>query len=543
MYKQGAFKFQQRRHEDWNDNYRLYRDKVILNRLTQRQTVNIPLMKETIRTLLSKIDDAPDITFEDLGNDKQIENEVNEYWKYFYDSMNLEIKDVVDKKQIGLYGRSWKKLNIRNSMIYVEILDPMDVLIDEFVDPSDIETANYICHQHIYRTLSEVANNEYYDASAIQNLELFYATQAGLIKSQENAEALRARNQKMGDMGYVDVDNPLVGEVWVELNEHFIKLYDRETGEAIIYVVTTCGRETLMAKPLKEILGINFFPFESWADDVERTDFYSDGPGDIVRTPNILINSWFAQLSENRTLRNYNMKYYDSTDDDFVPQTYEPVPWGWYGVPGNPNDKIKDVQVSELTDSLNEINFAIGIVERATATTATEKGVATQNKITLGEIELINAKAMERITSMSKFYRISWKRFAEKWIALLEANADKLEEQELYKKNSKGDYIPRIVRPSKLVSPKGWRVIVTSSSEQEQKTLETLKKFEAIKAQMPDNKPLDKIFKKKMLGMVELRPDEEKEIMDYEEQHAENPLPGGPGVIMPDMAPAMAPVK
>ena len=58
--KDAAFKFQQRRHSDWNENYTLYRDKVIINRLTQRQSVNIPLIKETLRTILAQTDDAPD---------------------------------------------------------------------------------------------------------------------------------------------------------------------------------------------------------------------------------------------------------------------------------------------------------------------------------------------------------------------------------------------------------------------------------------------------------------------------------------------------
>ena len=55
--KKAAIELQERKHDDWNDNYELYRNKVRINRLTQRQAVNIPLMKETVKTLLSKIDD------------------------------------------------------------------------------------------------------------------------------------------------------------------------------------------------------------------------------------------------------------------------------------------------------------------------------------------------------------------------------------------------------------------------------------------------------------------------------------------------------
>ncbi len=52
-------KFRERRHPQWTENYELYRDTVITNCLTQRQSVNVPFMKETIKTILANIDDAP----------------------------------------------------------------------------------------------------------------------------------------------------------------------------------------------------------------------------------------------------------------------------------------------------------------------------------------------------------------------------------------------------------------------------------------------------------------------------------------------------
>mgnify|MGYP001610695538 CR=1 FL=1 len=68
--KETALGFQKRRHEEWTDNYQLYRNKVNTNRLTQRQAVTIPLMKETLKTILSKIDDPPTITFKDKDGEE-----------------------------------------------------------------------------------------------------------------------------------------------------------------------------------------------------------------------------------------------------------------------------------------------------------------------------------------------------------------------------------------------------------------------------------------------------------------------------------------
>src|SRR3990167_5703045 len=118
--KKSALDFVARRYEQWNDNYELYRNKVKTNRLTQRQQVNIPLMKETIKTLLSKIDDAPTVDFKELSGDKQKEILFQEIWNEDYDRLNLEGIDIQDKKTVLLYGRSFKKLNWVNGQIDVK---------------------------------------------------------------------------------------------------------------------------------------------------------------------------------------------------------------------------------------------------------------------------------------------------------------------------------------------------------------------------------------------------------------------------------------
>lgn len=130
-------RYRERRHPQWTDNYLLYRDTVITNRLTQRQSVNVPLMKETIETQLARVDDPPDIYLEDLASDDQRELEMNEYWKYVAEKNRLEMLDVVDKKQVMLYGRSFWKLNIIDGEIRLEVLDPQEVVVDRYVNPWD----------------------------------------------------------------------------------------------------------------------------------------------------------------------------------------------------------------------------------------------------------------------------------------------------------------------------------------------------------------------------------------------------------------------
>src|ERR1051325_4289467 len=326
-----ARKYRERRHPQWTDNYHLYRDTVIVNRLTQRQSVNVPLMKETLRTMLSGIDDPPDNFYENLDNDKQKELFFNEYWKWVFDNNKLEIKDIVDKKQQFLYGRSFTMLNIVNGQVVIEIIDPMDILVSRYTDPTDIETSGFLTHTGIFRTLGQLESNPMYDKQAIRALQIFYASKAGLIKNEETIQLMQDKNKRLEELGVTDINTPVLGETYVELNQHFIKQWDK--GEHEVIVCTTAGNQKLLQKPLKDILGINFYPYTTWADDVERTDFWSDGWADVVRVPNQILNVWLSQLVENRTLRNFGMNYYNSSIEGFAPQTFTPSPWGWYPIP------------------------------------------------------------------------------------------------------------------------------------------------------------------------------------------------------------------
>src|ERR1044071_8578486 len=90
--EQADFKFQERRHPQWTENYQLYRDTVIINRLTQRQSINIPLMKGTIKTILANTDEFPAIEYEEQDNQKDKEIVFNELWQDFVVKDKLELK-------------------------------------------------------------------------------------------------------------------------------------------------------------------------------------------------------------------------------------------------------------------------------------------------------------------------------------------------------------------------------------------------------------------------------------------------------------------
>ena len=552
--KKSALQFRERKHNDWTDNYTLYRDKVIVNRLTQRQTINIPLMRYGLQTIMKDIDEPAMLYFKNLDNNEQKEIFYNEYWTDSAVKNKLPIRDRIDKKQAILFGRSFKKLNIVDGGFKMEIIDPQDMLVERHVDPADIDTARCVIQTNIYRTLTEIENNKDYNSDVIADLKGYYARDNSTQEQEHNFSAFSEKAKRMSDMGLTDAYDPLVGETYIELNEVYRKEWNDklQDTEIIMYVVasTDGGMYKLYKKPLQEIIGeteddfwSSHYPYTSWSPDVERTDFWSDGPADTLRQPNKVLNSWISQLVENRTLKNLNMHYYDSSNAQFVPQTFSPINWGWYPVPGKPQDIIQDVTVGDLSDSLAEIQYVIGVAEKAVAATSAQTGQVEKSQVTLGEVQLALDNAVARTKSMATYYIEDWKSFGLKYTKLLDAKGSELDSVVVGKKGRNSNRIyTKEIKPKDWLTKTGYKVEVKMKEDKDKEDTNTLQKLNLAKAIMPNNTPLNDIYKKKLLDFSGLNSDEQKEVMDFEKQNTVNPaMMGVPGVTPPVTPPTMTP--
>ena len=521
--KQDGFDYRERRHPQWKENYTLYRDRVIVNRLTQRQSVNIPLMKQTVKTLLKDVDDMPVLYFENLDNDKEAETFLNEYWKWTVQMNNMQIMDIVDKKQVFLFGRSFIQVQIIDGMVKFTVVDPQDILVSRYIDPTDINSSRYLCHTHIYVPVNSLGQNEDYDPKAIEKLKKWHATDEGIAKIGSNSYLHADKDQKMNDMG-LNTDVSL-GEGYVELTQHFV-FRDEGDGEQIYLYVEADDQVILMKKKLEDIMGVTkdnywqtHFPYNTWADDLERQDFWSDGVADTVRTPNKILNSFYSQLIENRTLRNYNMHYYDSTGvkDTFMPNTFNPTPWGWYGIPGNPNEFMKTVTVPDLSESMDEMDFIINMTEKATGATATQQGNVQQREVTLGEVQLALGEAKERVKGMAKFYTPAWQLRGEMFLKVIEGSPEKLDAVKINKKGrNSSDIYEREITPNDWMSKSGYSTKVWSLEDKNTQDSDMLQKLNATATLMPLNKKLKEIYQRKLLEFDGLPPDDINAVMEEE---------------------------
>ena len=517
--KKSAREFQERKHEDWNENYELYRNKVRTNRLTQRQAVNIPLMKETIKTLMSRVDDAPTVNWKENSGDEVKELIYQEIWDEMYRTEDLELKDILDKKNVFLYGLSTKKLNLKYERICVDILDVFDVIYDPKTHPLDVETAKYIVQQNIFRPLRDILVDDRYTKEGRDELKIWANSEQGLIQSGKNKEEFEKRMERLKSMGVQHEDFPLWagGDVLVNLTEHFTELWNPKTEKFERHVIVYADDTIELSDDLlKDAIGIEEWPFDFWSEDPETNDIYPDGVADLVRTPNKILNVWFSQQVENRTLQNFQMHWFDATVQGYQPQTYEPGPGRMLPAPGKPQDTIMPVQINGLDETFTAIDFLTNIVERGTGATALEKGEADSQTQTLGEVQILVGNSAERAKTMAKFYKGSWYRLAKKWDKMMQANADTIGKMTLHKTGISGKVFEKVVYPSDWTSEAGYEPTIASSSEQEADELKTIQKYQAVLQMFPENVVLRRIAQSRQLQMLDLTAAELKEVQEEE---------------------------
>lgn len=535
--KKAALELRERKHQDWDDNYLLYRNKVKTNRLTQRQAVNIPLMKETIKTLLSRIDEAPEIDWKELSGDEQKEIIYQAVWDEQAKQNKFELIDILDKKNVLLYGISTRKLNIDEQGVPISVLDPYDVAFDPLMTAWDLESARFIIHTNIFRSVKEIMADDRYTEEGRNQLKIWSLAPAGITQSEENRKVWEAKMERLKTMGVLSSEFPLFagGDRIVNLTEHYTLSWEKEKWVKRVVTYADDSIE-LLDETLEELIGVDFWPFTVWSEDPETNEIYPDSVADLVRVPNKVLNVWFSQLIENRTLKNFQMHWY-SPIQGYTPSTYTPGP----GVmlPAPPGDDInkvlKPVEISGLDDTLESISVLTGIVERGTGATAIEKGQPEKGEQTLGEVKILVGKASERATAMAKFYRMSWYELASKWNKMMQANAPKM--IKLFKLGRDGKAFPKTVFKGDWVSKGGYEPIVRSSSERESEETKSIQKFMFILAQFPNNQALKKIAQKRMLEITDLSPEELRQVEEDEKkvqlqaQNNPQPIPTDPNLL------------
>jgi hypothetical protein len=518
--KESSKTFKERRLNQWNENYYLSRDKVLTNRLTQRQTVNIPIIRESSQTWISKVDEQPDLSFETRGqgaDDEDKELIVNEMWQYTKDNEKLDQKDNLDKKIVSLQGRSFKFLYWKDNTVKIDIIDPYDIDIDPRVNPFDIDTASFVNHKHIYIPLRNILANKSYDTAGKYQLKSYLDTKRGILASANTNEEDQMRKQRLETLGVSNFDEYRASDVMVELTRSYRMMWsDAEKRFVRHLIVIAMDAVVLYCKPLVEAIGIERLPMSTWASDPDINDFWSDGIADNVRTVNKVVNMYFSQDLENRAYRNFGMYFFNTKGGQFKPNAFEARPFGMYGVDGNPDEMIKQMNIQPLADTQAAIQYLKDMIQSSIAQTPTERGVQEKTGTTLGEVQLSLQQSQGRNQVVAKQYRQAWKDTGMIWYDLLNSNARGM--FKLYKKGNDGKTYSKDVYPADWQNPKGYDVQIEIKADKEANNDLEFKKLQYVKSSYINNPVAQQIAKKKELEIIGWTPEEIDQVMQAEAQ-------------------------
>ena len=518
--KRESYDFKKRRFPQWNENYALYRDRVVTNRLTQRQAINLPIMRETIQTWISKIDEAPELKFKSRGNTNKHKNGeiiADELWKYYFDCLKLDIVDNVDKKIVGLQGRSFKIAGMNKGKFFVDLIDPYDIEISPRANPFDLNQAQYIIRTNIFKPLKEIISNKKYLKEGIDKLKIYLATKEGIIKSKSTFDAYLEKQNRLKLQGAENFDEFNATDTLVELNESYKMVWNKEENRYVRHlIIIAADYAVLYNEPLKKAIGLNRLPIVTWADDPDLNDIWCDGKGDSVRTINKLVNMYLSQDVESRTYRNFGMYFYNTLNGQFQPRAFDAKPFGMYGVPGNPNEIMKQVEIPALNDTMGQIQFLKDMIQSSVAQTPSERGEQSKSRTTLGEVELNLQQSGQRNTVSSKQYRRAWEEIGEIFYELMENN--NFVKLTIYKEAPNGNMQSKDIYPSDFIFPEGYRVDVLVKSDSDARDQFMLQKTQYVLNAFQTNPVALKIAKRKQLELMDWTTDEIDQVMQAEEQ-------------------------
>jgi hypothetical protein len=502
--KEESIKFKERRFAQWNENYALHRDKVATNRLTQRQPINVPIIRETIQSWISKIDEAPKLKFETRDKtekDKNGEIIFNAIYDFYYDYCKLDILDNIEKKIVGLQGRGFKKIGYSAGKVFIDLIDPYDIEIDPRVNPLDLDTAFYVKHTHIYRSLKEILANPKYSEEAKKELKTFLDTKEGIIRAATDDQSYRLRIERLENLGANNFDDFGASDVLIEINESYDKVWNVEEQKFIRHLrIIAVDKVVLYDKPLKEAIGITRLPIVTWASDPDANDFWSDGIADNVRTFNKITNMYISQDLENRTYRNYGMYFFNTMNGTFQPRAFEAKPFGFYGLPGNPSEIVQQIKIEPLNDVASQITWLKNLIQSSVAQTPLERGVKEAGEQTLGQVQLSLKQSAGINQVVSKNYRTAWKELGNLFYQILEANSHGT--MKLYKKGSDGNYYPKEVSSTDWKAPSGYEVVVKTEAESSEADDFDLKKIQYVKNIFINNPVAQSIADRKTLELL-----------------------------------------
>lgn len=401
-HKQGKVK-------NWQKNEDLYYGKKVPVD-TSRSNVDIASakMQEFVTTFMSKID-APLIFKYTKRKDAQKKrvDMLNALRVYDASRDMWDIKDLVGKLQMILYGRAIYSYSADSSNGYkpnLENVDVYDFLIDPAAGGLDMERAAYMGRYGIIKYVSDLkqgVRDGLYLRSEVQHL-IDGPGNAGEATQEETNKRNRIYGQKVYTTEK-EMSNRGKYILW--------EWYTTFEGERYYLLLSERGNGAIRVEPLRDIFESNLFPFWSYAAFIDLTEFWTPSFADFVREIFMAQAVSINQLLDNAEQINKPMKYVDvSAIENLAELKYRKDGVVRFKSASDLTKALRLQETPPINTPLEVYKMLDGIQEKSSGITASAKGIAEEDKVGIYEGNVANMA--DRFGLVNKSYSFGYERFA-----------------------------------------------------------------------------------------------------------------------------------
>jgi hypothetical protein len=384
----------------WNKNENMYYGRKDQSERS-RSNVMLPKAQGFVETLLSKVDDAPNIRYvkgeqADLNKERLMNALIEQDSSPMHG--NWAMKDLLGKKQGIIYGRAIYEYHASSAGEYKSHLTLVDVY-DFFIDPSagglDIEQADYLGRKGIYKSAEDLEAGVEKGKYIKKEVKALIAD-GGKIDDSENKEkdnryyALRTDKQRIHAHGEKKMFN-LVEWYTTYKGVRYYVLFDIQTGVAI------------RVEEMINMFNSELYPFMTWATNPDLVEFWSPSPLDAVREIFMAQTVSINQMLDNAEQINKPMKAYNVNSIQ-NPSLLNYRRDGKIPFKGNVNlqNDLKIIETPSIDTPIKVYNILEGIAAVESGITPDAKGVSQEERV--GILESNIAQVADRLGLLNKSY-------------------------------------------------------------------------------------------------------------------------------------------
>src|SRR3989339_1687891 len=302
-----ALKYRAQRISSWHKNEDLYLQRK-KKEIQGHHNILLGEMQGFVDTLLSKIDDAPTIKFLPTDEaDTRKADKVSKAWEK--DSSITQgdwaYKDLLGKKQCGLYGRTGYKYFAESDPKYnsnLVLIDVYDLLVDPLAGGEDIEKGKFCGHDNIFKSVYEIEQSSLYDSRQVLLAKLGLSREV----TEKNDNELNEKTNRASILGLTP--DKYQSEETMKLCEW----YTTYKGTRFLVTFDHRSKHWLRVEKLKEIFTTPeyanddpLYPLDSWASNPDMFEFWTPSPADQVRETIEAKSLLISQAFDNRMYNNF----------------------------------------------------------------------------------------------------------------------------------------------------------------------------------------------------------------------------------------------